>query len=103
LAFPPINESWESLMSMMFLAAMMMAQAPAAVPPAPPAAPVAKKQKPAQICELIEITGSRSKRRVCRDASGNLDLGPGVSNSGYGKTRIDQSSPSAGPTPGGSQ
>jgi hypothetical protein len=93
-------------MSMMFLAAMMMAQAPAAVPPAPPAAPVApvaKKQKPAQICELIEITGSRSKRRVCRDASGNLDLGPGVSNSGYGKTRIDQSSPSAGPTPGGSQ
>ena len=87
---------------MMFVAAMMMAQAPAAVPPVAPAAPAAKKQKPAQVCEYIEITGSRSKRRVCRDASGNLDLGPGVSNSAYGKTRINQTSTSSAPDPGGS-
>ena len=87
---------------MLFLAAMMMAETPAAVQPAAPVAPAAKKQKPAQVCEYIEITGSRSKRRVCRDASGNLDLGPGVSNSGYGKTRINQTSTSAAPGPGGS-
>ena len=67
-------------MSMMVLAAMMMAQAPAATQPQPVPAqqPVAKKQKPKQICELTEVTGSRSKRRVCRDEGGDLDLGPGV-------------------------
>jgi len=74
-------------MSMMFLAAMMMAQAPAAVPPQPAAA---AKPKPKQVCEYIEITGSRSKRRVCRDENGQLDLGPGVSDSAYGKTRINE-------------
>ena len=76
-------------MSMMFLAVMMMAQAPAAVPTVP-AQPVTAKQKPKQVCEYIEITGSRSKRRVCRDENGQLDLGPGVSDSAYGKTRINE-------------
>ena len=76
-------------MSMMFLAVMMMAQAPAAVPTVP-AQPVTAKQKPKQVCEYIEITGSRSKRRVCHDESGQLDLGPGVSNSAYDKTRINE-------------
>jgi hypothetical protein len=74
-------------MSMMFLAAMMMAQAPAAVPPQPASE---AKPKPKQVCEYIEITGSRSKRRVCRDENGQLDLGPGVSDSAYGKTRINE-------------
>ena len=87
-------------MSMLFLAAMMMAQTPAAVPPAAPAA-AAKKQKPPQICEYIEITGSRSKRRVCRDDTGHLDLGPGVSNSAFGKTRPNQPAVQTG-GPGGS-
>jgi len=79
-------------MSLMFLAAMMMAQAPAGAAPQPATAaqPAAKKQKPKQVCEYIEITGSRSKRRVCRDESGQLDIGPGVSNSAYGKTRINE-------------
>ena len=76
-------------MSMMFLAVMMMAQAPAAVPTVP-AQPVTAKHKPKQVCEYIEITGSRSKRRVCRDESGQLDIGPGGSNSAYGKTRINE-------------
>ena len=78
-------------MPLIFVAAMMMAQAPAAAQPAPAQPQTAKKQKPAQVCEYIEITGSRAKRRVCRDADGNLDLGPGVSNSAFGKGRIDQS------------
>ena len=49
--------------------------AQAATAPATPAAPTAK---PAKVCEMREVTGSRSKKRVCRDASGRLDLGPGV-------------------------
>ena len=43
-----------------------------------PAAPPATAAKPAKVCEMREVTGSRSKKRVCRDASGRLDLGPGV-------------------------
>jgi hypothetical protein len=74
-------------MSILVVAAMMLAQAPAA---AKPDQPVTVKAKPKQICEMVEVTGSRSKRRVCRDATGNLDLGPGVSNSAYGKARLDQ-------------
>lgn len=91
-------------MSLMIVAAMMMAQAPAAAQPAAPGAPIAKKQKPQQVCEYIEVTGSRSKRRVCRDADGNLDLGPGVSNSAFGKGTLHQESgaPSAQGGPGGS-
>jgi hypothetical protein len=85
-------------MPLMIVAALMMAQVSALAQPAP--APQAKKAKPAQICEYIEVTGSRSKRRVCRDAEGNLDLGPGVSNSGYGKGRTDGSGAgSVAPTP----
>jgi hypothetical protein len=64
-------------MSMLFLAAMMMAQAPAAVQPEQP---VTVKAKPKQVCEMVEVTGSRSRKRVCRDVGGKLDLGPGVHN-----------------------
>jgi|1186.fasta_scaffold01331_1 hypothetical protein len=88
-------------MSLMIVAAMMMAQAPAAAQPVATAAPAAKKQKPAQVCEYIELTGSRSKRRVCRDANGDLDLGPGIrSGSVDNQSKIQDSSTSA--TPGGS-
>ena len=62
-------------MSMIFLAAMMMGQAPAAAPqPAPVQQQAAQKAKPAQICEYIEVTGSRSKRRVCHDVNGSADF-----------------------------
>jgi hypothetical protein len=83
-------------MSLMFVAALFMAQAPAATPPAAPA-PAAKPAKPKQVCEMIEVTGSRSKKRVCRDDSGVLDLGPGVSRMGA-QGRINQQ---GGATPGG--
>jgi hypothetical protein len=85
-------------MSMLIVAAMMMAQAPAAVQPEQP---VTVKKKPKQVCELMEVTGSRSKKRVCRDASGQLDLGPGVSNSAFGKTKSNQQGTATG-GPGGS-
>ena len=43
-----------------------------------PAMPQAATAKPKKICEMMEVTGSRAKKRVCRDADGRLDLGPGV-------------------------
>jgi hypothetical protein len=103
MGFVGLSNSWRCVVSMMFLAAMMMAQAPAAATqPAQPAQPATVKAKPKQVCEYLEITGSRAKRRVCRDADGNLDLGPGVSNSAFGKAKIElQGTPSTG-SPGGS-
>lgn len=56
----------------MFL--MLLAAQAAAVPATTPA-PAAKPQK---VCEMREVTGSRSKKRVCRDVNGRLDLGPGI-------------------------
>jgi hypothetical protein len=71
-----------------FLAAMLLAAQPTI--PAQTAVPASQKKKPQQVCEMIEITGSRSKRRVCHDVNGDLDLGPGVSGSLGGKGRVDQ-------------
>jgi hypothetical protein len=89
-------------MSMFFLAAMMMGQATAAAPQAAPVQQAAPKAKPAQVCEYIEVTGSRSKRRVCHDVDGSADLsGYGVSNSAFGKTKVNQPQVSTG-GPGGS-
>jgi hypothetical protein len=63
-----------------------------------PATPQAQAAKPKQVCEMREVTGSRSKRRVCRDANGRLDLGPGVRDaSGDGPGR--EGSGSSGSTP----
>ena len=92
-------------MSVLLLAAMIMTGAPAETAPQPPALqqpataqqPAAKKQKPKQVCEMVEVTGSRSKRRVCRDDSGNLDLGPGIRSGSYGNGSDGQGSSSAGP------
>jgi hypothetical protein len=72
---------------MSFFVAMLLisAQAPAAQQPAPPAQsaqstqPAAKK-KPKQNCQFMEVTGSRTRQRICHDQFGELDLGPGVSN-----------------------
>ena len=67
-------------MAFALIVGLMLAQAPAAVQPqaAQPPAPV--KTKPKQICESIEITGSRARRRVCRDQFGELQLDPGIAN-----------------------
>ena len=83
-------------MSMLFVAALMMAQAPATVEPAPVQTAAAKKQKPAQVCEYIELTGSRSKRRVCRDATGNLDVGPDIHSGTYDPNVSNQAPADAG-------
>ena len=64
-----------------------------------PATPQAATAKPKQVCELREVTGSRSKRRVCRDASGRLDLGPGVRDATGDATSRDGAAPSGGSTP----
>jgi len=91
-------------MALMFLAAMMMAQAPSVAPPVAQPAVKVKKQKAPQICEDIELTGSRAKRHVCHDA--NVDAGTllGVSHSLYGKGTSDnpggESAPSSSMTPG---
>jgi hypothetical protein len=81
-------------MSLLFIATLMMAQAPAAAQPGPTQPTAAKKQKTPQVCEYIEVTGSRSKRRVCRDTSGNLDLGPGVHGGSIGGAKIGEQSTS---------
>lgn len=70
-------------MFLILLAAQVAAQAPV-VQPAPKAA------KPKQVCEMVDLTGSRSKRRICHNVNDSADLtGYGVSNSGYGKVKID--------------
>ena len=83
-------------MSMLIVAALMMAQAPTAVQPAPVQTAAAKKQKPPQVCEYIELTGSRSKRRVCRDASGNFDVGPGIHSGTYDPKASNQAPTDSG-------
>ncbi len=74
-------------MSMLFLSAMLLAQAPAAVQPEQP---VTIKKKAKQVCEMIEVTGSRSRKRVCRDENGQADLGPGIHNNIDTRGNLDQ-------------
>ncbi len=75
---------------------LLLLAAQAATVPATTQAPAAK---PKQICELREVTGSRSKRRVCRDATGRLDLGPGIKDAtGDGNSR-DGATSNGGSTP----
>jgi hypothetical protein len=74
-------------MAWMFLAAMVMAQAPAAAQPTPQS-PVLKKHKPPQVCEDIDITGSRLQRHICHDANVNADALLGISNSLDGKAKL---------------
>lgn len=92
-------------MALMFLAAMMMAQAPAAAQPAPAQPPAVKKHKPTQVCEDIEITGSRAKRHICHDADVDAGTLEGVSHSFDGKGRSaneNGGSANTGSGPGGS-
>ena len=51
---------------------------------------------------MVEVTGSRARKRVCRDADGRLDLGPGVSNTvDGGKGKFWQRSVGHSGGPGG--
>ena len=56
-------------MSALILTAIMMAQAPATVPAAPEQPAKVKQQKPKQICETVDVTGSRVPQRICHDAN----------------------------------
>ena len=60
---------------------VFMLAAQAAIANGNPGSETTAKPKPKQICERIEVTGSRAKQLVCRDSEGNLDLGPGVKDS----------------------
>jgi len=77
-------------MLFLFLAAQ------AATVPATPSAPAAK---PPKICEMREVTGSRSKKRVCRDSTGRLDLGPGVKDATGDVVGTDGGTSTSGSTP----
>jgi hypothetical protein len=84
-------------------ALLVSAQAPtAAAQSAPAQAPAAKKHKPAQVCEDVELTGSRAPRHICHDP--NVDAGAlvGVSHSIGGKGRIDEQGGQSTGGPGGS-
>jgi len=88
------------LLAAMLLAAQQAAPAEAVAPAAPPAQ-TAKKQKPKQVCEYLEITGSRAKHRVCHDEGGAANLeGYGVSNSAFGKGSIKNGDQQTAPSPG---
>jgi hypothetical protein len=84
---------------MSILIAAMLLAAQQATPA--DAAPAAQKKKPQQVCEMVEVTGSRARKRVCRDASGHLDLGPGVSDLGEKGTNLRQNLMSNQPGGGG--
>ena len=85
---------------MSILIAAMLLAAQQAVP-ADTGAPAAQKKNPQQICEMVEVTGSRARKRVCRDASGRLDLGPGVSDMSSQGTQQRQNYLSNQPAGGG--
>ncbi|HEX4761761.1 MAG TPA: hypothetical protein VFU87_03100 [Sphingomicrobium sp.] len=87
-------------MSILLATLLLAASEPATAAQPTQEPPVVVKKKPRQVCEYIEITGSRSRKRVCRNADGELDLtGHGVSSS-FGAQRSKESrSPAAIPTP----
>lgn len=70
-------------MPLMIFTALMLAQAPAAAQPSQSNRPieVTQKKQSKQKCEYMEVTGSHTRQRICRDEFGNLDLGPNVTNS----------------------
>jgi len=67
-------------MALALIAGLMLAQAPAALQTPMVQPPAAVKPKPKQVCELVEVTGSRTRRRVCVDESDTGLLGLGVAN-----------------------
>jgi hypothetical protein len=73
-------------MSMMFLAAMMMSQAPSAAQPVLPAQSVAARPRPKQVCEYEEIVGSHAKKRVCHDAD---DRDSDAGNNAFGNAKVE--------------
>jgi hypothetical protein len=75
---------------------LLVLAAQAATVTATPSAPAAK---PAKICEMREVTGSRSKKRVCRDSTGRLDLGPGIKDATGDAVGAEGGTSTSGSTP----
>ena len=65
-------------MSLIVIAALVMGQAPAPQPPQNQ--PIVVKKETKQVCKLMEVTGSHTRQRVCRNEFGELDLAPNVKN-----------------------
>ena len=85
-------------MSILLVTFLLAASDPAAAAQPAQEQPVVVKKKPRQMCEYIEITGSRARKRVCRNADGELDLtGHGVSDTLGGRSKISRLP--AAPTP----
>ena len=69
-------------MPIFFVVSLLLVQAPTTTPrPAQQPIDVNGKKIPKQKCEYMEVTGSHTRQRVCRDDSGRLDLGPNVTDS----------------------
>ena len=86
-------------MSILLVTFLLAASEPASAAQPAQEPPVVVKKKPRQNCEYIEITGSRARKRVCRNADGELDLtGHGVSDVLGGRSKQSRS-PAAIPTP----
>ena len=75
---------------LLLFAALLAGQAPPATQPPPVVVTgdQAKPKKPKQLCVMMEVTGSRARHRVCKDANGYFDPVPGVSN--YGGSRFKE-------------
>ena len=87
------------------IAAMVAAQqAPAAVEPAPAPAPVevvGNKKKRKQHCQLIDVSGSRMRQRVCTDDSTMASAGPNVTDDGTNPGMVHAMPGAAVGAPGG--
>jgi hypothetical protein len=57
---------------LILLALMATAQGPAAAPAPVPSAPVTVTgdKKPKRVCQLVDVSGSRMRQRVCKDEQG---------------------------------
>ena len=86
-------------MSMIFLAAMMIAQTTTDAQPEPAQA-VVTKAKPKQICQYLEITGSRTRKRVCADENGVIDAPMGVAHGAPNAGMLHQAPSGSGEPPG---
>jgi len=73
-----------------FTWALMMAQAPASTPPATNQPVKIKKQKPRQICETVEVTGTRVPKRICRNADDPEPMNQDISDGLFGVAKVDK-------------
>jgi hypothetical protein len=80
-------------MPLMFVAAMMLAQAPAVAP----TQPIIVNQKKKQVCEYIDTSGSRMRQKVCHDVGTPADTGAEAPSTNEGMFHA----PPPAPAPGG--